>query len=112
MNDMVLAPVDCIGLLGAAPAFVPAAKTGEFTADAARAPAAPASMSRRDRVGRDVSEVSFMFDFRNLGSVTGFPSKLLICFQHGWRMCASRQNIYNGLVSVRRCNLYCPDDLA
>src|SRR6202167_153248 len=110
MNDIALAPVDLVGLLGAAPAFEPAAKTGEFTADAARAPAAPASMSRRERVGRDVPEVSLMFDFCNLGSVTGAPSKLLICFQLGWRMCASQQDIYDGLVSVWQCYLYCPDN--
>src|ERR1700679_233886 len=83
MNDIVLAPDDSMCLCAAAPAFGPAAKTGEITADAARAPAAPASMSRRDRVGRDVSEVSFMFDFCNLGSLTGSPSKLLICFSMG-----------------------------
>ena len=27
-------------------------------------------------------------------------SKLLICFQHGWKICASQQDIYYGLVSV------------
>src|ERR1700722_15608546 len=60
MNDMVLAPVWRVGLWGAASALEPAAKTGELTADAARTPAVPASMSRRDTVERHASEASFM----------------------------------------------------
>src|ERR1700733_9949823 len=66
MNDMVLAPVGCAGLWGAAPALEPAAKTGELIADAARTPAVAPSMSRRDTVERDVSEASFMFMLRTI----------------------------------------------
>src|SRR5579863_449811 len=66
MNDMVLAPVGCAGLWGAAPAFEPAAKTGELIADAARTPAVAPSMSRRDTVERDVSEASFTFMLRTI----------------------------------------------
>jgi hypothetical protein len=61
MNDMVLAPVCRVGLWGAAPAFEPAAKAGAVTADAARTPAAPTSMSRRETVERDGFEVDFIF---------------------------------------------------
>src|SRR5580658_1329118 len=48
-------------------------------------------------------------DFCNLGRVTVAPSELLTLFQHGYTMCTSRENIYYGLVSVRRCHLCWPD---
>jgi hypothetical protein len=64
MNDMVLAPVGCVGLWDAVAAFEPAAKTGEVTVDARRTPAVPASMSRRDTEVCDAFDVSFMFMFQ------------------------------------------------
>jgi hypothetical protein len=65
MKGIDLAPVDCAELRGVSPAFEPAPKTGALTADAARTPAAPASMSRRDTVESDAFEVVFMFMVKN-----------------------------------------------
>src|SRR6202051_2464216 len=64
MCGMDLVPVDCAVLRGVAPAFEPAAETDELTADAARTPAAPASISRRDTVERDAFEMVLMLILR------------------------------------------------
>ena len=61
MKGIDLAPVGCAGLRGVPPAFEPAAKTGALREDAARTPAAPASMSRRDTEVPDAFEVVLMF---------------------------------------------------
>jgi hypothetical protein len=54
---MVLAPADLVDLGDVGAAFGPPAKTGEDTADAAIAPAAAISTSRRDAVEVDEREL-------------------------------------------------------
>jgi hypothetical protein len=86
-------------------AFEPAAKTGELTADAARTPAAPTSMSRRETLERDGFEVDFIFMLQKTEKRIKFLTQMtqvwtaihLIIFAPSfsmeWRIAASPRSI-------------------
>src|ERR1700679_3765460 len=88
---MVLAPVGCMGLRGAAPASE-LAKTGELMAAAARTAAAPAMISRRDTATRRAFEVAFMFMLQKIEKRVKFRNlvtKLASHPRNAIRMCAA-----------------------